>query len=243
MAFPFSDTTNNTGIVQDIDYNCETNSVSYPLKDKARNTNRWLYRVIAWMFESMPGWEWDDSNLTTEPISRTDLNAAGASQSQYSLPAEGLRFKKVWVLTNTGEKNFLQTIDYSEYLELISTTPIAGLPEKIAYFGASVYIYPPALAAQVTQTNGLQFAISREPDTFISTDTIQEAGIPEPFCRILSLGPSYDYWLKYDIQRANQYLAQIETIKHDLTKFNATRVEEIHAQLIPASARRTRLYM
>lgn len=240
MSFPFSDTTNKTGIVEDIDYHCETNSTSYPLADKARNVNRWLYKLIIWMFQSSPEWEWDDSNLTTHPIARTNLVDG---QSDYSLPLDALRFQTSWVLDSSGNKHFLEQIGYDEYLRKTASASSNGIPEYICMRGASAYLFPAPDASQVTETNGLNFAISREPDLFTASDTTQEAGIPEPFCRVLSFGPAYEYWLRYDIQRANQYLAQIESYKNDLKKFNNTRVQDVKTRLIPYAAGRTRRYM
>ena len=118
MAFPFSDTTELSGIVQAIDFNCDTDAVSYPLKDKARNTNRWLYRLVVWMFKSSPFWEWDDRNHTTSPKARTTLVTG---QDSYSVPTDMFRLQKMTVLDFTGNEVELSPITFDEFKAM--TTP------------------------------------------------------------------------------------------------------------------------
>jgi len=234
----FKDSTNNTGIADDIDFLCDTDDTSYPLKDKARNANRWLYRAVVWTFESSPLWEFDDTNLSTLPIARTTLVAG---QEDYSLPSDMLRVQKVTVLDSSSNEHEVTLLPFDEYKAFrMNATQSTGIPSRACLRGASIFLDPAPASGQVTLSNGLRLYISREIDAFASTDTTQEAGIPEPFHRIVSLGAAHDYWLKYDPNKANALLAQIMDIKRDLLKFNASRVEDLPPAIRPVI--RTRQY-
>jgi hypothetical protein len=241
MAYPFNDTTNGTGICQDIDFFCDTDSTSYPLVDKARNANRWLYRLVVWMFKSSPDWEWDDKNHTTTPRARTTLVNA---QQRYTLPTDMLRLKKVTVLDTASVEQELTALSFDEFFDMTGgDTSDTGIPTHFSVKGDEMFLYPTPSTSQVTLTDGLNLYISREADVFTAADTNQEAGIPEPFCRVLALGPSGDYWLKTDAPKARDFYAQISEIKAELLDFNENRVEDLHASIKTGRGRTTRQYM
>lgn len=234
----FSDTSGLGGIVEDIDFLCDTNATSYPLKDKARNVNRWLYRCVAWIMEASPMWEFDDTNQTTLPVARTNLVVG---QQDYSLPSELLRVNKVCILDENGNEAELFPLTFDQFKARTLTTPTNARPSHYCIRGGSILIDPPAASAQVTTTNGLRLYLSRDIDLFASTDTTQEPGIPEVYHRILSLGASSDYWVKYDATKSNSMLAQIEAIRREAQKFSASRQEDVKPAVRPVV--RTRQYM
>jgi hypothetical protein len=207
MAFPFYDSTNKTGIADDIYWLTDTDTTSYPLAD----------------------WEWDDRNLTTAPRAVATLVA---NQADYSLPTDMLRLQQVTVLDASGNELEVEPVSLDEYLEITSSATVTtGTPKFYALRGEQLLLTPVPVATGVTLASGLSLYISREADVFTAADTTQEAGIPEPFCRVLSLGPVSDYWMKYDQQKSAGFLAQVEAIKADLFKFNTNRVEDIKPRL------------
>jgi hypothetical protein len=48
----FSDTTDDTGLVQECDFILGTDSTDYPLKDKARSANRWYSRTVSLILQA-----------------------------------------------------------------------------------------------------------------------------------------------------------------------------------------------
>lgn len=229
MAFPFYDSSGKTGIADDVYWLTDTDTTSYPLADIARNANRWLYRLVVWMFQSSPDWEWDDSNLTTAPRAVATLVA---NQADYSIPTDMLRLQKVTVLDFVGNEVEVSPLTLDEYIATTSNATVTtGTPKFYTIRGNQLLLTPVPVASGVTLASGLSLYISREADVFTASDTSQEAGIPEPFCRVLSLGPSSDYWMKYDATKATALLNQIEEIKKDLFKFNTNRVEDITPRL------------
>lgn len=226
----FNPVSGSGGIVHDIDFLCDTDSTSYPLVDKARNANRWLYKAIAWMFESSPLWSWDDSNQTTLPIARTTLVA---SQQDYSLPSDMLGLQKVTVLNAAGNEIEVYPLGFDEFkARTLLATNQTGIPSYYCVRGGSILLFPaPDAGVSVTLSNGLRLYVTREADVFTSSDTTQEPGIPEPFHRILSLGASSDFWFKYDPKKSETLLAQVMELKRDLQKFCAGRIEDVTPSL------------
>lgn len=221
----FSDTSNLTGLVEDIDFLCDSNATSYALKDKARNVNRWAYRVVTWLLDSSPAWTFDDSNLASQPIVTTTLVAG---QQDYELPTNVLRVDRASVLNASGDYYDLDMLPFDNIPEdpdeFMATD---GLPKFLVVRGSSVHLFPAPASGQVTTAAGLKLYIAREIDLFASDDTAQEAGFVELYHRILSLGASYDFMLKYDANRATSYLGQIEMMKKELYEHEQGKIRAI----------------
>lgn len=235
----FSDTSGLTGLVEDIDFLADTNSTSYPLKDKARNANRWLYRAVSWVLQASPKWEFDDRNLTTLPIITTTLVAG---QQDYELPSDLLRVERASVKDQDGNYQDLQFITLDQIREdPAEFEETNAMPRYALIRGSSILLYPAPAAANVTTAQGLKLYVSRELDAFASTDNTQEAGISEPFHRIISLGAAYDHVMKYDTQKATMLLGEIEREKKDLMNFYGDRNKQVKAGI--TSSNRTQDYV
>lgn len=239
MSLEFSDTTNLDGIVEDIDFACDTNSTSYPLKDKARNVNKWYLRAIAWWFEASPIWEWDDKNSTTLPVARTTLFVG---QQDYSIPTDILRLQKVTILDAQGNEVELHPVSFDEFKRrTLDANPTNGIPSVYCLRGDSILLDQRPATGQVTLSNGLNLYISRDPDLFTSGDTTQTVSLPSPFAFIVSTGATYEFKKKYDKQAAASLKVELDEYKRDFQKFLAGRVEDIKPSIKPII--RTRQYM
>lgn len=226
----FSDTSNLTGLVEDIDFFCNTNSTSYPLKDKARNANRWAYAAVVWILKANRLWEFDDTNQTDLPIATTTLVD---SQNDYTLPTNLLKLQRVEVKDASGNYHKLDPIDKSQIKGSVTEfEETDGLPRYYDIVGTSIFLYPAPAAASVTTTAGLKIYYSREIDVFASTDTTQEAGFPEPFHRVISLGAAYDWYIRRgQTQKASSLRSEIEVWKRELISFYESRDEEVKTSL------------
>jgi hypothetical protein len=230
----FSDTSNLTGLVEDIDFICSTDSTSYPLKDKARNVNRWQYKAVLWYMSAQKKWKYDDSNLTTLPeITTTLVN----SQSDYALPSNIFNVEAVEILNNAGDYVRLTPISIEEIPGAISEFESTdGTPKYYRLTGESIILYPAPATGSVTMADGLKAHVTREFDHFVSTDTTQEPGLPEPFHRILSLGAAYDYLIVNGTQEKSVAVRQeLEQLKNDMIKFVGQRNSEQKTAVRPAT--------
>lgn len=221
IPMQFNDTTNDTGIVQDIYWLTGTNTTSYPLKDVARNVNRWYYKAIVAQMHSNREWQIDDSNFTTYPIATTTLVA---TQKDYILPTDLLKLQKVFVKDTEGNYQPLNPIDAQKRTQDITEEfETDGIPQYYDVLGDSIFIYPAPATGSVTLNAGLKLLYSRDFDAFTVADTTQEPSIPEPYHRILSFGASYDWFLARGDSRATPIRGEAEALLQELMGFNRDR--------------------
>jgi len=233
----FSDTTNDTGLVQDIDFICGTDSVSYPLKDKARNMNRWIYKVVTWIYKANSKWQFDDSNHTDLPIITTTLVN---SQRSYELPSDLIKLQRVEVLDNNGNYQLIKPKDQSQInIALSEYQETDGMPKYYDIIGNSLFLYPaPDNGVSVTLAKGLKLYIAREINLFVSTDTIQEPGFSENYHRIVSLGGSYD-WLLVNgpAKKTSAVRKEIEQMKSELFELEGDKDVQVKTKIEPKHRR------
>lgn len=231
----FSDTSNLTGIVEDIDFWCQSDATSYPLKDKARNASRWQYDAWTWMIMSNGFWQVDDRNNTDLPIITTDLVA---TQQDYALPADLLRIQAVEVKDAGGSWVRLRPIDQSSLSKITDYRTSDGMPKEYDIRGNSIFLEPAPAAASVTTTAGLKLYVSREGDDFASTDTTQQPGLPENGHRILSLGASHDWLLVHGTaEQADRVHIRLQQEIDMFIKFWGDANEEVQVRMVPYDLR------
>lgn len=228
------------GIVEDIDFLCQTDSTSYPLVDKARNANRHYYKFVVDWLKAGGRWQFDDSNLTTPPTITVDLVAG---QQDYELPTNVLKLEAVEILDNAANSYRISEIDISD-LQL-TITDFEETDSRPLYYdikGSKISLFPAPAAGSVTLTGGLKIYVSREIDAFTAADTTQEPGIPEPFHRGISLGAAYD-WLCVNgtHDRADRVLQQYEQLRKEFREFLSSRNQDKRTAFKPLLS--TRNYM
>lgn len=230
----FSDTSGKTGIVEDIDFICSTDSTAYPLADKARNVNRHYYKAVTAAIRASGRFQYDDSNLTTLPILSFDLVA---NQQDYSLPTNLLKVEAVEIKDNGGNWIRLQEVDINdpEFKRTISDIQkTAGTPKYYDINGDSLMLYPAPATGSVTLSSGGKMYVTREVDHFTSADTTQEPGLAEPFHRILSLGASHDYLLVNGPEtKGDRVLVEYNSLLNDLIEFYGNRNQDQKVRIRP----------
>ena len=233
----FNDTSSKTGICQDIDFMCHTDTTSYPLKDKARNVNTWYRKSVSWIRECHGDWEYDDSNLSTStdyptalPIWTTKLVA---NTQSYTLPSTAQKVERVEVLDDEANYQIVSPIDKEQITDeaMSEFEETAGLPKYYDMVGALVVLYPKPGASFITTTSGLKVYVARDIDEFHSTDTTQEPGFVSNFHRILSLGGAFDF--EEDPTKKNYLLAQIRDLRTEIKEFYSTRHKDFRNIIQP----------
>ena len=227
----FSDTSSySTGLCQDIDFLCHTDTSSYPLKDKARNINAWYRKAVTWIREGHGLWQYDDSNLTSLPVYTFTLVD---EQQDYELPSTAQTVERVEVLDKNGDYQVVQPIDKSEVtdesMSEFEETP--GLPIYYDLVGRSILTYPKPGTSFITTSAGLKVYVSIDVEAFNSTTGKREPGFASNFHRILSLGGAFDF--EEDPTKKNYLLAQINEMRSEITGFYSTRDTEKRNILVP----------
>ncbi len=224
----FNDTTNESGIVQDIDFLCSTTASTYSLKNKARNVNAWYKKTISWILEADNRWQFDDSNNTDLPIATTDLVAG---QDNYSFDGEWLKVLRIDAKTETGQWTTLTPIDQADITGAYDSFENApGTPKYYDTIAGSIILKP---SSSYNSTNGLKVFFQRTGDEFISTDTSKKPGFAEQFHRIVSLGASYDWAIVNKPTVKADLRSEIEQLKTELQTFYGERAKYEKTQIKP----------
>jgi len=218
----YSNSTTLNALVQDIDFICGTDDTSFPIKDKTRLANRWLYKAVTDLISTRGRFEFDDPNLTTLPITYTDLVNG---QHDYELPSDLLKLLAIEIIDKDGNYIRLKELDKSQLKETITDfEETHGIPQFYDISGDSVMLYPAPDTNLVTLTGGLVIHHIRKIDEFVSTDDTQEPGIPEPFHRIVSLGAAYDWLLINGTQdKTDRVRNEIEQLRTEMKKFEGDK--------------------
>lgn len=226
-------------IVSDIDFFCETDSTSYPLEDKIRGINQWVYKGVIWQIQSNKKWKFEDLSNGSFP---TVLDTLVADQKQYTLPTGLLTLEAVEVKDAAGNWIRLKIFDRSDLKQSITDfEETSGVPQYYDPVGPYVNIYPAPKSSDMTLVNGIKYHLSRDFDIFTSTDTSPTPPLASPFHRLASLGPSYDFlMINGPEERATRVRAEISVIEKELKTFYADRAEDRVTKFKPSH--RTREY-
>lgn len=230
----FKDTSSKQGIVEDIDFLCDTDDTSYPIAQKVRNVNRWGDKFVALALNSDGRWQWDDTNWTDLPIGRQDLVA---EQYDYQIlaasPSTGqdfLRVLRVEVLDSSGNWTKLKRIDQADIYNqsLTDFLKTSGTPLYYDDMANTIFLYPKPSA---NITLGLKVYFQRNFSYFTSSDTTKVPGIPSVFHRYLSLGASFDYAVKKQLPQKNDINVEILKMEEAIKEFFAFRNKDEKVQV------------
>lgn len=225
----FSDTSNNQGLIQDITFLTGANTTDYATSDRTRNINAWYYKVVLWIWKSCAGWEFDDSNLTTQPIATTTIVDG---QRDYSVPTNALKIIAVDVKNSDGNYVRMKYLDEKRIKSSLQDED-ASFPSHYYILGNQVILYPKPDSSLVTTSAGLRLWLGRQVDAFTAADTTQEPGFDIQFHRILSLGASYDWAIKKDKANAAAIRAEIEQLKDELFDWYGEKLTEQRTIIMP----------
>lgn len=230
---------NVTNLKADIDFLCGSTSATYSDANKIRNMNVAYQDTARIIWESAGGWQYDDSNATTLPISKTTLVH---NQQDYSLPTTAQRVHRVEVEDSSGNWRKLEPKDIHDIQvaapELFQSP---GLPLYYDLVGRSIMLYPSPSSAYCTLASGMAVYVDRDVTEFAVTATTTEPGFATPFHRILSYAAALDF-VRDDKDR--EYLAlQKQRLQEGLTRFYSKRNTEAKTKITPSTKRKWRNYI
>jgi hypothetical protein len=222
----FSDATNNSGIVQEIDSLCSSTTTSYPLKDKARRCNTALEFLIGKILNADGTWQWDDPNHSSNlPIGTGDLVAG---QSSYTFADTFLDIENVKVRDASGSWHFLQPIDQSQIdIPLEDFLTDNGLPIYYDKLGDTMKIYPAPDADDVyAGGNNIKVQFKRTAHLFESTDTTTVPGIASPYHYIIPYMAAIPYCMAHKKDRVALYEKKVDEGIKDMIAFYSHREKD-----------------
>lgn len=183
-------------IVREIDKNCKSNSVSYPLSDKVQDINLAMSDALTLAFKAGGTWQYDDNNHEDYPIITTAL-VQGQRDYTFTTDEQGnfiLDIYKVMVrISATGQYQEIFPVDVQSDWDTDSFYDglnITGVPYR--YDKTANGIFLDAIPS-FSSLDGLKIYINREATFFTEADMTKVPGI-EPLCHeYLALVPSYKY--------------------------------------------------
>lgn len=220
----FSDNTNKLGIVEHIDFLCDSDSTAYPVAQKTREVNAAYEEVVGWLINADGVWQFDDENYSTLNEGTTTLVAG---QSDYSFAVTFLDIEWVKVKFNNGNWMLLDPIDQSQIDHPLEDYLLAnGFPIYYDKQGDTIRLYPAPDSNSTTLTNGMKVGFKRTASLFTSGDTTKVPGFASPYHAILSYMASLPYCFKYKKDRVVSYQNKIAQLKTDLVMHYSNREKD-----------------
>lgn len=194
MSIQFSDTSNNTGILQQARKLMRVDSSQWPTVNVVNSCNNWLDFVAGYAIGADKRFQWDDTNHTKLPIGTTNLVA---NQSDYSFLTDEqgnniVTLTRIDLLDSNGNYSQLQPIDQTDLDgwgldELQETTGTPMYYDKIA--DNIIRLYP---KPSTSVTSGLKFYFQRTPSYFTASDTTKAPGVSPLLHRGFVIASAYD---------------------------------------------------
>jgi len=225
----FSDTTTNQGIVQDIYFKINANSVSYPITEVTRACNLGLDKVSSIILKSDNRWQFDDINQTSLPIATTNLISG---QQDYSFDSSFLEIVKVLVADPNGNFHEIYNIDIhdqgvSSYVQ--NQTGNTGQPYRYNIIGNSMFL---DVVPNYSYTAGIKVYFKRKSSYFTTTDTTKEPGFAGQFHKYISLFAQYEYAQAKGLNKTETLERDMIKMEKDIQDFYSKRLKDYKPRLI-----------
>ncbi len=214
----FNNHADNFDICSDIDYWASTDDVTYPLIDKARNSNFALSRVSAKIMKFDRTWKHVSSNATTIPIAAVDLEAG---IDNYTFATTHLKILRARIIGKDGRKKTLIAKDRRKMTddELNAT----GEPTHYDKIGFSLMPTPVSDYGAVCGIE-IEYQPGAADDYFSPSDTSKEPGFNPDFHRLVSIYAARDYCAIHNPERVRNVLdPEIKIMEADLQQFFESR--------------------
>lgn len=192
MSIVFSDTSTNTGIVQQVRKLMRIDSAQWPTANIVASVNNWLDFVTGYAIGADKRFQWDDTNHTKLPEGTTDLTSG---QSDYSFLTDEQGNTIVTLtgvsLLNNSKYEPLILVDRNDSDYDLSTFGItSGTPT--AYDKIADNIIRLDMSPSSTVSNGLKFFFQRTPSYFVAADTTKSPGVSPLLHRGFVIASAYD---------------------------------------------------
>lgn len=218
------------GIVQDVYFGVNANSVNYPIADVTRSINNGLDRVSSIILRADNRWQFDDTNNTTLPIATTNLVQ---NQQDYQFNSSFLEVVKVMVASDDGLYYPIYNIDTTDqnifpYLQNLSTN--RSRPIRYDVLGNSILLDP---APNYSETNGLKVYFKRKMSYFTTSDTTKQPGFDSRFHKYLSLYAQYEFALAKDLKKTEQLKRDMAEMEKEIELHYSKRLKDYQPRMIP----------
>lgn len=185
---PFNDTTNKNGMIQRFEFwtrHADGEVTGTLLKTVTAGINLGFDRIMPRLLSYSDHIRWDDVNHGDAPIGFVQCNSG---QPDYKITADDnsldiLNFVGVRILESASALEYQTLIrmllDDPRAPDAMSPNPsVSGVPTHFLERGQFLFFYP---VFNYTNALGIEITFEREKKVFVSTNTTEEAGVPQPF--------------------------------------------------------------
>jgi hypothetical protein len=239
VSLVFSDTVNNSGIIQHIEKTC-----GFEYGDITSNPKRFQYftelvnlassRVHVLIFDVGGTWQYDDHNHPDYNIITTDLIT---NQRDYPFVSDGsgnlvLEVQDVLVKDRAGIYRKIHPVDVPTGAPVNYTDgrDITGEPITYDKLQQSIFLDP---IPDYDSIDGLKLYISREGIRFTVSDTTKKAGFAGLFHEYLVLAPTYKYMLTNNMKPTNGYGREVAIMEQAIQEYYRKREKDVVKTMRP----------
>lgn len=212
----FNESTNGTGIAQEIDRICGSTPNTYPLKDKAARVNAALDRFSSLAMQFDGEWQFDDTNWTDRPVGVTDLVSG---QQDYSFDPKALMVVKVLAKDSSGYWRELEPVSTNsqESRNIWELPPNNfGSPTTYDAFDSQIFLDP---IPNYDSEDGLKVVYKRVGDRLLFTDSSFVPGIPIIFHPYLARHASLPFLVEHNLPQLKSIASLIEKDEQEIKDF------------------------
>lgn len=235
MAIQFSDTVNNTGILQRARKMARVNAAQWETYNVVNSCNDWLNKIFTYGKDADKKFQLDDTNHTALPIGTTNLVA---NQSDYSFltDEQGNRITnltRIDILDSDGLYRQLMPIDQAQ-LNGIALDEWNKTNNKPLYYDKIadnvIRLYPtPATSV----TAGLKFYFQRSPSYFTASDTTKAPGVADDLHRGFVVASAYDCAFTLGLDNLQALSVELQREEAKIEAYFATRETDEPNIIIP----------
>ena len=235
MSIQFSDTSGNTGILQQVRKMMRVDANQWPTVNVVNSCNNWLDTVAGYVIGTDNRFQWDDTNHSKLPIGTTNLVA---NQSDYSFLTDEqgnsiVTLTRIDLLTATGGSTYvqLQEVDQKDYegygLDSLQTT--TGTPQYYDKIADNIIrLYP---KPKTSVTAGLKFYFQRTPSYFVVTDTTKAPGVSPLLHRGFVIAAAYDGALTLGLNNLQPLSVELQKEEKKMIQYFSDRNQDSDQQL------------
>lgn len=237
MSIQFSDTVNNTGIVQQARYKARVDSTAWDTYKIANSCNDWLDFVTGYAIGADRRFQWDDTNHTKLPEGRANLTA---NQSDYSFLTDEqgnsiITLTRIDMLANDGTTWVkLHEIDQSDVSKEIGLSSLFASTAQPLYYDKIadniVRLYP---TPDTTITNGLKFYFQRTGSYFSASDTTKTPGVSPLLHKGFVIASAYDIAITLGLDSIVTLRDQLAEERQKVVQYFSDRNQDIRKIMKP----------
>lgn len=229
----FSETTNNTGIVQQVRDFMRVDSTQWATSKIVNSCNNWLDFVAGYAIMKDKRFQWDDTNHTALPEGTTQLtiNTSDYSFLQDEQGNRILTLLGISILQN-GKYVPLKVADRSDpNIDLANFGTTSGTPTMYDKIADNVIRLDKLPAATVA--SGLKFYFQRTPSYFAATDTTKAPGVAQPLHRGFVIAAAYDGALTLGLNNLQALSVELEKERQKVVDYFSIRNEDEVKRITP----------